>query len=79
MRPATIKDSACRLLCKFPRVENGQTIGYSYAEVLKMLRAIHPTARTSNGSLRWYATQIRQQAEGFEGYTLPDCRPRGGD
>ena len=75
----TIKSTACRLLCQFPRVENGKTIGYSYEEILKMLRVAHPAAKTSNGSLRWYATQIRKQAPGFEGYTLPDCRPRGGD
>ena len=75
----TIKESACHWLCHVARTENGKTIGLPYAKVLEKIRLDIPTARTSNASLRVYATQIKHMAHGFTGYTLPDCRPRGGD
>ena len=74
-----VKDVACYWLCYVVRTEGGKTIGLPYTKVLEEVRSDVPVARTSNASLRWYATQIRQRAHGFEKYVLPDYRPRGGD
>lgn len=54
------------------------SVGLSYAEILRRLRERFPEAGTSVACLRWYAVHTRGGDEGYEGVVLPYRRPRSG-
>lgn len=60
----------------FPR-ESLISVGLSYDEVGKRVRAQHPGCSASPMMIRWIALQMRDQIEGYTRHKLPDTRPRG--
>lgn len=52
------------------------TVGLSYKAVLRELLEVYPDAKTTLACLRWYAVKLRNEEEGYEGYTLPQKRPQ---
>lgn len=52
------------------------SVGMSYGEILKRVKARFPKSKISNGQLRWNAAMVRAEETGFENCTLPQKRPR---
>lgn len=55
---------------------NARSVGLPYATILEKVLEVFPSAKTSAACLRWYSVKIRAEEEGFEGYRLPQRRPR---
>lgn len=85
----TIKETAINLLCFVSYYEDIETrdvaekdspgvgtVGLPYRKIVSIIKDYFPNSNTSVSSLRWYAVQIRNEEEGYEGHTLPRRRPR---
>jgi hypothetical protein len=53
-----------------------RSVGLSYADVIAALQNEFPAASTTVACLRWYAVKVRGEAQGYEGFTLVQRRPR---
>lgn len=74
---STIKETCLNLLCfERGKGEDGRTYGYSYYEILEIVRRLHPGCKTSAACLRWYAVKVRAEEHGYEGRRLVQRRPR---
>lgn len=56
--------------------KNARTVGLPYDEIVRRIHSMFPDAQTSVACLRWYTVKIRVNEFGYEGYTLPQRRPR---
>ena len=86
----TIRLAAIELLCtvvsyenKFDTDEpvdadnpNARSVGYSYPQIIDLIKLEFPKAQTTAASLRWYSVKIRVEEPGYEGHRLPQRRPR---
>ena len=52
------------------------SVGYPYQEVLRRVREDLGSDRCCYGTLRVYATHLRNEAPGFVGFRLPTWRPK---
>ena len=69
------RDDYCHWLCYVASVRaDGQTVGLPFAEIACRVREKHPHA--SKEAARSYASYINTRKPGFEGFQLPDIRPR---
>lgn len=73
-RRGTVRDTSLALLSHVTSVDaDGRTVGLYYAHVCEVVRALHPGAKTSVASLRWYVGHCR---DGELEADLPRARPR---
>ena len=69
------KDEYCHWLCYVAEVRaTGETVGLPYAEVARRVRKNHP--RASEASAKSHASYINTRKPGYDGFRLPDIRPR---
>lgn len=53
-----------------------RSVGLMYTEILAKVKEQFPESGTTIECLRWYAVKARNSDIDFEGYTLPQIRPR---
>lgn len=68
------KDDYCHWLCVAEERATGETVGLPYAEVARRVRKNHP--RASEASAKSHASYINTRKPGYDGFRLPDIRPR---
>ncbi|MEE8608982.1 MAG: hypothetical protein V3S55_15365 [Nitrospiraceae bacterium] len=56
--------------------DNTRTVGITYLEIIDRIKAEFAECQTSVACLRWYAVKVRAEEPGYEGYRLPQRRPR---
>lgn len=55
---------------------NARSVGLPYLTIIERIVEEFPDADTSVACLRWYAVKVRAEEIGYEGYELPQRRPR---
>lgn len=58
------------------RASHARSVGVPYDKILTAVKRSFPDCRTNIASLRWYAVKVRVGEEGYEGWHLPQRRPR---
>lgn len=59
-----------------PGDAEARSVGITYEEMLRRIKAHFPGAETTAECLRWYASHVRNGETGYEGRKLPQRRPR---
>ena len=85
----TIKEASLTLLCHVDHFvdkktgerqdepgENTRTVGLTYTAILDEILDVFEDAETTLECLRWYAVKVRVSEKSYEGYVLPQVRPR---
>jgi len=55
---------------------NARSVGLSYPRIVEQIQDTFSDAQTSVACLRWYAVKARIEEEGYEGFKMPQRRPR---
>lgn len=80
-RRRTIAQTAVELLHHVAYTSDcGRTVGLCHSHVAEVVRALHPGARTTPHSIRWYRSRIAEGDPDFalDGRQLPWARPKSG-
>ena len=56
--------------------KNARSVGLAYDDILALIGEEFPGCKTSAACLRWYSVKVRVEELGYEGYVLPQRRPR---
>ena len=56
--------------------KGARSVGLPYDQVIGYIVDEFPACKTTVACLRWYAVKVRAQEDGYEGYCLPQRRPR---
>lgn len=56
---------------------HARSVGFSYEAIVDKIRNKYDGAQTSAACLRWYVVKMRNGDSSYEGYDLPNRRPRG--